>query len=442
MRISYQIVSFMLLVGYVIEIAQGSHNCTSFSDKNHGFGCEIKNVKPEDTLTEITVMSKEANKSDSDIIWVQIRESAFSNIPSAIFEKFVSMERMMIISSTGFKTLNVSYFDKKLSLLLMKLTDLEKIGEKAFSELTQLKVLSLNHNRIMEIHKNAFRDLVNVEKIELVNNSLNYLDPDIFESNVNLKLLLLYNNKIRQIPAALFSRNVNLETIQLQSNNITQVEKGFQLGLTKLTRIDLNSNLCISETITVNRYYQWASYLNKFKDCFNNYQFALSLNGDIRDLNGKINEIEGKVDDMVEKVSADMKIIEGKINNTAEFENIKTNIVDFFKNDKEQIEAKYKDELENMTSHVKTEMIAKIEDRLGPLLVGKQKETQERLVSDEHELLRDEFSSKFATIYIILFAFFCFGMASTYIISRKLNIMPVFFYTKDQRLCDLSNDEV
>lgn len=426
----------LLLFGYKIEIAQGSHNCSSFLDKNHGFGCEIKSVKPEDTLTEITVMSKESNKSDSDIIWVQIRESVFSNIPTAIFEKFVNMQRMMIISSTGFKTMNVSYFDKKLSLLLMKQTDLEIIGENAFSELSELKILSLNHNKINDIHKNAFKDLTSVEKIELVHNSLIYLDPDIFQYNVNLKLLLLYFNKIRQIPAQLFSRNVNLETIQLQSNNISQIEKGFYSGLSKLTRVDLSSNLCISETLSVNRYYQWASQLNKLKDCFNNYYLGFFISEDIRNINNKIDKIDVKVDDAVQKVDGDLKIIEGKLKNSTDFENIKTNIVDFFKSDKEEIEAKYKDELVNITSHVKTEMMTHIEDHLGEVLYGRQKATQEKLVADEYELLKDELSSKFTTIYILLFAFFCFGMASSYIISRKLNIMPVYFYSKDQRLCD------
>lgn len=189
---------FLLILALLSSLASAVHNCTSFNDRNHGFGCEMRGVVPSDENFEISMMSRETtNKTDSDVVWVQIRDSQFIDLPKGVFEKFVNMEKIMILSTTGFKILNTSYFDKKITLILMKNTDLEEIGENAFPGLTSLNILSMNYNRITKVHKNTFRDLVNVDKIEMVGNFIESLDDDIFENNIKLRLLLLYSNKIK-----------------------------------------------------------------------------------------------------------------------------------------------------------------------------------------------------------------------------------------------------
>lgn len=191
--------NFLLVILFsLLSLASALHNCSSFNDRNHGFGCELRNVVPSDENFEINMMSRDdTNKTDSDVKWVQIRDSQFENLPAGIFEKFENMEKMMILTTTGFKILNTTYFDKKITLVLMKNTDLEEIGEKAFVGLSDLTILSLNYNKVSKVHKNAFRDLVKADKIEMVSNNIQFLDDDTFKNNVNLRLLLLYNNKIQ-----------------------------------------------------------------------------------------------------------------------------------------------------------------------------------------------------------------------------------------------------
>lgn len=181
-----------------ISLSNAFHNCTSFNDRNHGFGCELRNVIPSEENFEINMMSRDnTNKTDADVTWVQVRDSQFENLPSGIFEKFENMQKIMILTTTGFKILNTTYFDEKISLVLMKNTDLEEIGEHAFVGLTSLTILSLNYNKISKVHKNAFRDLVKVDKIEMVSNNIQFLDDETFVNNVNLRLLLLYHNKMQ-----------------------------------------------------------------------------------------------------------------------------------------------------------------------------------------------------------------------------------------------------
>lgn len=434
---------FTILLFVLWSSCEALHNCTSFNDKNHGFGCELRSVKPDQEIFEINVMSKEStNRTESDVVWVQIRDSEFDdNLPKGVFEKFVNMEKIMILSSKGFKNLDRNFFDKKISLILMKNTDVENVGENCFTGLENLKILSLNYNSIKTIHKSAFRDLVNMEKIEMVNNNIEALDDDIFANNVNLKLVLLYNNKIVVINSKLFSRNPNIESLQLQNNVITQIEKGFQTELKKLTRADFSSNGCISESIILTRFIQWSSHLYKFKDCNNNYALMKRSNDVVNSVQTKVESLETKVDGAVERVNNDIKILEGKMGNTTAFEDLKTNLLDFFSSDQQQFKQTYENDLNNITSHVRTEMIEEIEKKVESVLGKSQETRQERLVSDDFQRLREDFSGKFSFIHCMLFLIICFSCATTFFILYKLNVIPMLknISGDDRRLIDSEN---
>lgn len=429
------LVKFMVIIAYFwLDLTEAMHNCSSFNDRNHGFGCELRNVKPEEENFEINVMTKDnnLNKTEEDIIWVQIRDSQFENLPSGIFEKFINMEKIMVLSTTGFKNLSVAYFDKKITLVLMKNTDLEEVGENAFIELSELKTLSMNYNKIFKIHKNAFRDLVKMEKIEMVGNNIEILDADTFANNVNLKMALLYNNKLKVIQTQLFARNTLLELLQLQNNSISQIEKGFHRTLEKLMRTDFSSNICISESIQLTRFIQWNSHLYKFKDCNNNYALMKSTNEVINDVREKLTSLETKITNMAEEVDNDLKILEGKMKNTTELENFKTNLLSFFESDKKTFEAKYESDLNNITSNVRSDMVDEIKKGVIEVLEKSQEAQHAKLVSDDFEQFRNDLSGKFTLIYIILFFIICFACVISFILVQKFRMYPVFRYENDR----------
>lgn len=435
MKFCYYFSILCLSVLSCVEAATKLHNCTSFNDKNHGFGCELRSVKPADEDLEISVMAKDdTNKTEADVTWVQIRDSEFDdNLPKGVFEKFVNMEKIMILSSKGFKNLEISYFDKKIKLILMKNTDLEVVGENCLTGLTDLKILSLNYNKVTKVHKNAFRDLVNLEKIEMVYNNIESLDEDTFENNVNLKLVLLYNNQLKVISAQLFARNVNIESLQLQNNGISQIEKGFHANLVKLTRGDFSSNVCISETILLTRYIQWSSHQYKFKDCYNNYALMKSTNEVINGVQTKLNNLEIKVNDAVETVKTDLKVFEGSLKNESDFQELKTNLVEFLISDKEKFKQTFESDLINITSHVRTEMMVEMEKKVETALGKTQDLKQEKLVFLDFENFRDELSGKFTMIYCILAFMVLFGCVTTFFIFQKLRIFPTMNYNSDNR---------
>lgn len=383
----------------------------------------MRNVQRNDTSDfEISVMAKdETNRSDSDVIWVQIRDSQFnSELPKGVFEKFVNMEKIMILNSRGFKNLEVAYFDVKITLILMKTTDLEVVGENCFVGLINLKILSLNYNNIKKVHKSAFRDLVKVEKIEMVHNKIESLDDDVFTNNVNLKTVLLYNNQLKVISSALFSQNTNLESVQLQSNQIVQIEKDFYSTLKKLTRLDLTSNICINDLLTPSRFVQWSSYQLKLKDCYNNYLLMKSTNDVITVVASKMDGLETKVSEAVERVDTDMKILEHKIGNTTAYEELKTNLLKFFDDDKEVIKKSYEDDLHKITSNVRTEMMEELQKSVEEKLNRTQTAQHEKLVSNDFETLRDEFSKRFTLIYFTLFVLICLVSVTTFFIAKQI----------------------
>lgn len=427
-----------LISSLFVSATLAAHNCSSFSDRNHGFGCELKNVSPNNESFEINVMMRDndQNKTEEDIVWVQIRDSEFTNLPKGVFEKFVNMEKIMIINSAGFKVLNTSYFDKKITLVLMKNTDIEIIGEFPLTGLNELKILSLNYNQITQVHKNAFRDLVKMEKIEIVGNKLEYLDVDTFQNNVNLKLVLLYHNKLKVIPADLFSRNKLIESIQLQNNSISQIEKGFYRPLEKLTKADFSSNICISETISLTRAIQWNAQVFKFKDCFNNYALMKSTNDVIDVVRTKLSDLEDKVTNMVERVDNDLSVLEGKMKNATELEEFKTNLLKFFESDKETFKAQYENDLNNITSHVRTDMMDEIKKNVVDVLGKSQEVQQAKLVTDDFEQFRENFSGRFAMIYVMLFLLVVFVGALAYGMIKYVGIFSFNSQGDNRKLID------
>jgi Leucine rich repeat len=421
MKFYYQLTFLCLIFGYL----EAAHNCTSFNDKNHGYGCELKNVKPQEEVLEITVMAKENdNKTESDVVWVQIRDSQLDNLPKGVFEKFLNMEKIMIISSKGFQNLNLTYFDKKIKLVLMKSTDLEIIGENSFTGLEELKTLSLNYNNVKKVHKLAFRDLVNVEKIEMVFNSIEFLDDETFARNVNLKLVLLYNNQLKVLSTQLFGKNINIESLQLQNNAISQIEKGFQTTLKSLTRADFSNNVCINENIQISRYVQWSSHQYKFKDCFNNYALLKATNDDVLSVKGKMDDLELKVAGSLERIDSDLFIMEGKMENSTALDEVKTNLIKFFESDRKNLTHQFDNDLNNITSHVKTNMMEEIQKKLEK----RQEAQQEKLVSHEVKDIHDELNEKFRTIYWLLFAVVCFSCITTLFVFHKLNVFQIPLY--------------
>lgn len=224
----------------------------------------------------------------------------------------------------------------------------------------------------------------------------------------------------------MLANNINLESLQIQNNSIVQIEKDFYKPLTKLTRADFSSNLCISETIQLTRFIQWNSQQSKFKECFNNFVLLTPMDNVLRDVRIKIENLETKVAETIERVDNDLKVLENKMENETDLNNFKTNLLEFFKKDRENIEQKFEEDLRNITSEVKTNMMENIESKVIQVLEKSQDAKQEKLVKDDFTDIRNEFAGKFTLIYVTLSFMICFTCIAAFFILRNQSIYPIF----------------
>lgn len=330
-----------------------------FDDKTFGYGCQLRDIEFE-TPGDINFVVNHIGKSESDVVWIQIRDSVLRNLPANIFEKFINLEKVFVLNCTGFATLDTPYFNMKIKLILFQNTDIEYVGDKVFANLTSVQTMSLSSNKIKSIHKDAFKDMVNLEQMNMEQNQIASLDEDVFANNLMLKNVLLFNNLITKIPAKLFSRNTNLETIQLQNNKINEMEEKFYENLIKLTKINLDSNICINDTIELSSYDQWNSIQNKFHVCFTNYGkntievpapqtvVVAPKNVIANNSHATLPELTQQVKDLEVKAAHDILTLEQKILNATNLQKLTENLLKVWQAEKMELENTFKLELQNV----------------------------------------------------------------------------------------------
>ena len=161
-----------------------------------------------------------------------------------------------------------------------------------------------------------------------------------------------------------------------------------------------------------------------------------STNDVIDTVRTKLSDLEDKVTNMVERVDNDLNVLEGKMKNATELEEFKTNLLKFFESDKETFKAQYENDLNNITSHVRTDMMDEIKKNVVDVLGESQKAQQAQLVSNEYEQFRDNFSGRFATIYVMLFLLVAFVGALAYGMIKYAGIYPFNVQGDNRKLID------
>ncbi|MCI4386364.1 hypothetical protein PGIGA_G00061610, partial [Pangasianodon gigas] len=97
--------------------------------------------------------------------------------------------------------------------------EISHISAPIFKELTQLRVLRLQINKLTAI-KNSFLNLPMLEFIDLSRNRISTLTCSDFANLTQLNTLYLYSNKISTIPSCAFKDLNNLEILRLGSNKL------------------------------------------------------------------------------------------------------------------------------------------------------------------------------------------------------------------------------
>lgn len=149
----------------------------------------------------------------------------------------ISYNRILDLGSRNFENNN------EMTHLNLSHNFLKRLDKDTFIGLKSLVDLNLANNEITNIHVQTFKDLSALETLDLSNNKLVKFEPDTFKPLTSLKIISLKNNSILDIPSANLAFIMHLEVLDLSENLIEQVQKHGIPYLQELKHLDLNNNL-------------------------------------------------------------------------------------------------------------------------------------------------------------------------------------------------------
>ena len=110
--------------------------------------------------------------------------------------------------------------------------------------LTEVQLINLDYNKIIEIEGNAFSTNSKLEEIYLSNNNIQSIATGAFNNLNNLRTLYLNGNQIPSIEVGDFNGLSQLQTLSFMDNKLTELINGAfnGIGTTTLTELNLSSN--------------------------------------------------------------------------------------------------------------------------------------------------------------------------------------------------------
>lgn len=149
----------------------------------------------------------------------------------------ISYNRIVDLGSRNFEN------NMEMTHLNLSHNFLKRLDKDTFIGLKSLVDLNLANNEISNIHVQTFKDLTALERLDLSNNKLVKFEPDTFKPLMSLRIISLKNNSILDIPSNNLAFIMHLEVLDLSENLIEQVPKHGIPYLQELKHLDLNNNL-------------------------------------------------------------------------------------------------------------------------------------------------------------------------------------------------------
>ncbi|GBP14381.1 Connectin [Eumeta japonica] len=131
---------------------------------------------------------------------------------------------------------------KRLQKVSIHYATLPSIDQRAFSNLTGVRELTLTNDKIEILNESAFSGLTSLVNLTIKENRIKEIQRDVFADLPSLKYLDLSFNYINLIHDGGFEHLNCLNDLVLESNSLSVLTRETFRGLTNLTRLDLRSN--------------------------------------------------------------------------------------------------------------------------------------------------------------------------------------------------------
>ena len=323
------------------------------------YGCIIKNVHLTIQQPIELIIMEHTTKNETDVKFITIQNSHITQLPNT--DKFMQLEECSISYCSGLAELDNIQFNSFLKDIAIIHSDIEIIDETVFKKLNLVDVLELSNNKIKTIHKNAFKDLVDLQIILLDSNLLETLDDNTFAYNSELSEVKLNDNKLKILPTILFSTNMKLKYLSLKDNFINQIEEGFYLNMKEMEKLNLNNNKCFDDEILLDfAMIKKFEEDKSFKSCYSNFEMMKETKDEIKNLENQLHNMSEIIQNLAAKATNDLNIPE----DITDLENNSTNSLSFWNKSIEELENKFKIDLENVSSDIRTNLKNTIEQYL------------------------------------------------------------------------------
>ncbi|KAF2904299.1 hypothetical protein ILUMI_01879 [Ignelater luminosus] len=156
----------------------------------------------------------------------------------------VTITNYLNLSACGIERIEERLFENLTNLKDLCLDDnpLTTLTNAAFSGLTLLTSLSLSECKIEVLPLGIFKDLSALESLDIFGNELTCIKRETFDGLVSLQRLILNGNKIDRIEEGAFEELVKLDLLNLHSNKISVINRYVFKGLNQLTHLYMDDN--------------------------------------------------------------------------------------------------------------------------------------------------------------------------------------------------------
>lgn len=169
-----------------------------------------------------------------------IYPGAFSYLPN-LQVLWLAYNELTSVPARIFSNLSSSLLELRLEHNLLT-SQPSSLPVGTFSNLANLKELTLNHNLLTSLPADVFAGTHKLQVIQLDDNQLTLLPAGIFSGLANLEYLTLTGNQLTMLLANTFTGLASLRYLTLSDNKLTPLPAGTFTGLT--TRLYLAGGTC------------------------------------------------------------------------------------------------------------------------------------------------------------------------------------------------------
>jgi len=235
------------------------------------YGCYLDHIEVLDPSITVTFTGDHlADRSDSDVNYVRIRDSDTPFMIQQIFTTFNNIVRLEIYNS-NLQSISIPA-SVQLNWLALGANNISSIESGSINNQTQLGYFNLANNNIEHIDENAFEGLINVDSFVMNNNRIREIAPRTFHPLSFVMSLDLANNLLTRINEETFSTNSNLLYIYLEHNQITEIHpRSFDSIRESLRSVNLLDNHCVDNSFSLLDENSWETMIQALQTCFSNF---------------------------------------------------------------------------------------------------------------------------------------------------------------------------